>query len=218
MLVGQTFFSIKNKALKLLLQNRDVGISVPLWPFSVRFATNRWRKKWAELQKVMYDDTRASGLAFFLSVIRWQSPVMLSPNLGCGTGFRKSVDLAADGDMYQLMSSWCGLRYILADLVFFFPPLVSCVGWMFRKVFLACSVSGSRVWSQVFIFSWDIQLTYVHHWMCLSFDLMFLAFYLSTMIRLLFEWSPSLLCCTWQFPISLHFWFMDTTAIKFGTG
>lgn len=125
----------------------------------------------------------------------------------------------------KLMSSRCRLRHVLTDfslfscllIVFYLFIYFSWVERIVCEVFLAHSISNSRLSSQVFMLIQNTQITCVHHWTCLFFDLMFLAFYLSTVIRLLFEWTPSLLCCIWQFPISLHFWFMDTTAIKFGT-
>lgn len=99
---------------------------------------------------------------------------------------------------------------------FFFFNLFPVWGWYSVKYFWRALYLAPEYGSRSFIFHSDIQLTRVHHWMCLSFISCFWLF-----IR-----APWLDCflneiqvfCTWQFPISLHFWFMDTTAIKFGTG
>lgn len=102
----------------------------------------------------------------------------------------------------KLMSSWSGLRSISADFRVF--PLL-CMEWIFCEIFLALFVSSSRVQPYIITFSSYIQWTCVHCWTCLFLDLMFLALNLSIMIRLLFEWTPSLLCCIWQFPIKPKF-------------
>lgn len=59
--------------------------------------------------------------------------------------------------------------------------------------------------------------------LCLLLDVpgfwtQFVASSWSTVMRLLSEWNASLLCSTWQVPVSLPFWFMDPTATKSGTG
>lgn len=70
------------------------------------------------------------------------------------------------------------------------------MGLIFCEVFLACSISSSRIWFQVFYFPFRHPVNSCSSLDVPVFYLMFLAFYPSTMIRLLFEWNPSLLHLT----------------------
>lgn len=145
LVIDQTFFSIRTEALRHGSIVRPAMLAF-FWPCLLWFNSVEWRSKVSRNVTCAVWWHWASVLAFFSpSVTRWQSVVVLSPVLDCGTGTEQvqiQQDAVRPHEHMKLMSSWCGLRSISADFRVFFLLYVE---WIFCKVFLACFISNSRV-------------------------------------------------------------------------